>query len=100
MLHERHAGAEFLRRMADAVPEVAAELTAAATLYDQVGDVAGQVWKWGDWQEPAAQQGLADPKTRREFAQHIRQAAANEEEAVGKLEAALQVLTGDAGGKP
>ena len=100
MLYERKAGAEFLRRMAEAVPEVKAELTAAAVLYDQVGDVAGQVWKWSNWQEPAAQRGLADAKLRREFATHIRGAAAKEAQAVEKLEAALKVLTGDAGAKP
>lgn len=47
MLHERQRGAGFLRPMAEAVPEVAAEFTAAAALYDRVGDFAGQVWKWG-----------------------------------------------------
>jgi hypothetical protein len=94
MLYERKEGAKFLRRMAKAVPEVKNELTAAAALCDQVGDVCGQVWKWGNWSEPAAQQGLADPKLRREFAAHVRAAAALEEQAVGKLEAALAILAG------
>ena len=41
---------------------------------------------------PKPQKGLADPKTRQEFARSIREAAAKEEEAVEKLEAALQVF--------
>ncbi len=96
MLYERHEAARFLRTMAEAVPEVADELNAAAALYDEVADTG--VWRWGAWQEPAAQQGLADPAVRREFAQSIRQAAAKEEEAVAELETALTALTGDPGG--
>ena len=100
MLHQRHRAAGFVRNMAEAVPEVADDLSAAAALYDQVGDLAGQVWRWRDWQEPAAQQGLADPATRREFAAHVREAAAKEAQAVAELETALTVLTGDAAARP
>lgn len=98
MLHERRAGAEYLRQMAVQVPEVAAELNAAAKGYDEVGDYAGRVWKWGHWMDPAALQGLADPKLRREFAAGVRAAAAREAQAVASLEAALRKLSAKAGG--
>ena len=100
MLHERSQGAQFLRLMAERVPEVAADLTAAAALYDEVAAYAGQVWKWGHWMEPAARQGLVDPKLRREFAAQIRAAGAKEAEAVAKLETVLQALGEGAGGEP
>jgi len=100
MLHERHEAARYLRSMVDAAPEVADELNAAAVLYDQIGDLVGRVWWWGHWREPAAQQGLADPATRREFADRVREAAAKEEEAVAELEAALTALTGEGAAEP
>ncbi|MCE5216075.1 hypothetical protein LLH03_03490, partial [bacterium] len=96
MLYERHQGAQFLRSMAKTAPEVAAQLTEAADLYDQVGDYSGKVWRWGHWQDPTALKALADRNTRREFASQIREAAATEARAVERLEAALRILTGGA----
>lgn len=92
MLHERTAAAAFLRLMAREVPEAATELAAAAALYDQVAAKAGEVWKWGHWMEPAAQQALADGARRREFAARVREAGALESLAVQRLEAALKAL--------
>jgi len=100
MLHERHSAAGFLHSMAEAVPEVAEELRAAAALYDEVGDYAGKVWRWSNWAEPAAQQGLAELATRTELAGYVREAGAKEAEAVQELETALTVLTGEATAAP
>jgi len=100
MLHERQRAAEYLRRMAGLVPEVSEPLTAAAGLYEQVGQAAGLVWKWGNWMEPAALQGLADPQTRREFAAAVRGAREAEGQAVALLEQALATLRGGQEGLP
>lgn len=100
MLHERQRAAGYLRRMAALVPEVSETLTAAAALYQQVGQAAGSVWTWGHWMEPAALQGLADPHTRREFAAAIRNARKTEEQAVALLEQALATLRGGQEGLP
>jgi hypothetical protein len=82
--------------MADVAPEVAEDLKAAADLYERVGQEAGPVYPWGkNWARP----DLADPGVRREIAEHVRAAAAKEEEAVQRLEAALRALT-EAEGKP
>lgn len=93
MLHERREGAKFLRRMAEVAPEAKNDLTAAAALYDEVASYTGKVSKSWNWMEPAAQQVLADPKIRREYASPVREAAAREEQAVRRLEAALAILT-------
>lgn len=98
MLHERHSAARYLRKMADVVPDVAQPLNAAASLYDETGDLAGKVWRWGHWQQPEALKGMSDTSNRREFARHVRAAKEKELRAVEQLESALTALR--AGVKP
>ncbi len=86
MVEERGNAARFLRQMADAAPEAADALKAAADLYEQVGQEAGPVYPWGpNWTKP----DLADPAVRREIAKHIRTAAEKETQAVALLEKAV-----------
>jgi hypothetical protein len=95
MTCERHNGAAFLRKIAAAVPhldpEVAQHLQAAADLYD-ADDRMGVLWPWGYDMGPDAQQGLAQPATRRDIAAAIREIRAREEQAVVHLEQALMAL--------
>ena len=95
MLHERQSAAKYLQQMAESVPRVAEELTRAGALYHEVGQLAGEVWRWGAWSQPEAQAGLADSQTRREFAQSIRAARTLEAKAVEHLEGALAEMRGD-----
>ena len=95
MLYERCSAARYLRKMAEAVPEAAEPLTAAAALYDAVSAPgADKLWPWGYLapSDPKAQQGIANAATRREMAGYIRAAKAKEAEAVGHLERALEAL--------
>jgi hypothetical protein len=93
MLDERANAAGFLRQAAALIPEAADHLGAAAALYDQVKDCEPRVWYWGYSMGPEAQQGLADPVTRRKIAWAVRDAAALEARAVEHLEQALAELT-------
>jgi hypothetical protein len=91
MVEERGNGARFLRQMADAAPEAADTLKAAADLYEQVGQEAGPAYPWGpNWSRP----DLADPAVRREIAKHIRTAAEKETKAVALLEKAVTTMEG------
>jgi hypothetical protein len=92
MLEERHEAARFLRRMKVAVPQVAAQLEDAAALYDQVGDLVHPLWPWPIDPAAGAMQGLADGRTRRDLAGHVRAARDREAEALVHLERALGVL--------
>ena len=100
MLGERHNAASYLHLMSGAAPEASEHLEAAAELYDEVAGLGSKVWLWGHSMGPEVARASAEPRTRREIAGHVRAAAAKEAEAVDKLEAALKVLTGDAGGRP
>ncbi len=94
MVEERGNAARFLRQMAEAAPEVADDLNAAAELYEKVGQEAGPVYPWGEnWKRP----DLADPAVRREIARHVRAAAELEAQAVEHLEKALAALVGEGG---
>jgi hypothetical protein len=89
MVEERRHAAAFLRKMADAAPEAAKHLTAAADLYDQVGQEGGPVYPWGpNWAKP----DLADPTVRHEIAKHVRAARNAEAKAVALLEEALAAM--------
>lgn len=90
MLYERANAAGYLRSMVEAAPEAAAELKAAAALYDEVVKLGPKVWPWGHDMGPATQQALADPKARREIAQAVRRAGGIETRAVEHLEKALE----------
>jgi hypothetical protein len=92
MLDERANAAGFLRQAAVALPEAADHLRTAAGLYDQVKDCEPHVWHWGESMGPDAQQGLADPATRRGIARAVREAAALEARAVEHIEQALVAL--------
>jgi hypothetical protein len=95
MLYERCSAARYLRRMAEAVPEVAEPLTAAAALYDAASAPgADKLWPPGYLAsgDPKAQQWIAHAATRRELAGHIRAARAREAEAVVHLDRALAEL--------
>ncbi len=95
MTAERGNAAGFLRLMAEAAPEAAEDLKAAADLYEQIGKAAGPVYPWGpNWARP----DLSDPAVRRTIAGHVRAAAAKDEQAVEGLEAALRKLQGDDAG--
>lgn len=103
MLCERANAAGYLRSMVEAAPEAAAELKAAAALYDEVVKLGPKVWPWGHDMGPATQQALADPKARREIAQATRQAGEIEALAVEHLEKALarmKAVAGAAGTQP
>jgi hypothetical protein len=97
MTIERHNAAGFLRKVAAAVPDLDSEagkhLQAAAEVFD-ADDGMGVLWPsaWGYDMGPVAQQGLAEPATRRAMAAAIRGIRAREEEAVVHLEQALSVL--------
>jgi hypothetical protein len=93
MLEERHDAARFLRRMkAYAPPQAAAHMVAAATLYDQVGNLGAPLWPWPIDPTAGAMRALADAGTRRELARHVRAARDMETEAVDRLEQAVGVL--------
>lgn len=92
MLHERHDAARFLRRMAERVPEVAGELTAAADLYDQTARCGEGLWRWQNSEDRATQVEFAERDSRLAMAAKIRAARALEEQAVEHLEAALARL--------
>lgn len=94
MLEERHSAAKFLKRMAEAASDVAEQLHAAATLYDEAANEAARLWRLGHWSEPEAQKAIADAGNRREFAKHIRAARRKEAQAVEHLERALTMLKG------
>jgi hypothetical protein len=92
MLEERRSAAGYLRLMAEAGPEAAAHLHAAAALYDEAGSLASVLWPWGGASFQAALPGLTDPDTRHKLAGDVRAAGAKEAEAVGYLERALAAL--------
>jgi hypothetical protein len=90
MLEERLNAAAFLRQAAGVLPEAAAPLEAAASLYAQVQAQDARAWPWDDYtMGPANQQRLADPATRRAIAAAIREAADLEAQAVEQLQQAL-----------
>ncbi|NLG26647.1 MAG: hypothetical protein GX557_01970 [Chloroflexi bacterium] len=91
MLMERGYAARFLRLMAPHAPEAAEELAAAATLYDQVAGIDG-IWLWGENMGPEVGQALANRETRLSIASAVRQARAQEAQAVEHLEAALRAM--------
>jgi hypothetical protein len=93
MLEERHEAARFLRRIKAVTPQAADHLEAAAALYDQVGDRVTALWPWPIDPGAGAMQALADPRTRRKLAAHVRAARAKEAEAVTHLERALIELS-------
>ncbi|MBN1935432.1 MAG: hypothetical protein JW934_12260 [Anaerolineae bacterium] len=92
MVVERHEAARFLRRMKGVAPQVAEHLESAAALYDQIGDLVAPLWPWPIDPGAGAMQALADARTRRELAGHVRAARAIEIQAVEHLEQALCVL--------
>ncbi len=93
MIEERHEAARFLRRMKRVAPQVAADhLEAAATLYDQIGDSVTLLWPWPIDPSAGAIQALADARTRRALARHVRAARDLEAEAIDHLERALANL--------
>ncbi len=92
MLEERRSAAKYLRGMAAVAPEVADELGAAATFYDETaGEMAG-IWLWGESMGPEVGRGLADPAKRHGIAAHVRAAREKEVRAVEQLEKALAKL--------
>ncbi len=92
MLEERHEAARFLRRMKTFAAKAAAHMEAAAALYDDVGDLVTPLWPWPIDPGAGAMRALADARTRRELAGHVRAARAKEAEAVAHLERALADL--------
>ena len=93
MLEERHEAARFLRRMKAVASQAAARLEDAAALYDQVGDRVTPLWPWPIDPCAGAMQALADARTRRQLAGHVRAAKAKEAQAVEHLERALAELS-------
>ena len=94
MIEERHEAARFLRRMKDVAPEAADHLEAAAALYNRIGDSVTLLWPWPIDPGAGAMQALADGRTRRALARHVRTARDKEAKAVEHLEAALTILYG------
>lgn len=92
MLEDRRSAAGYLRQMADAAPEAAEALHAAADLYEQVAAIGPEVWPWGCEDGAGAAKGLSDPQTRRTIAGAVRLAGEKETEAVAHLEAALAAM--------
>ncbi len=94
MLAERGSAVRFLRKMAEAAPEAAADLNAAAAEFENVGKVEG-LWPWKSHSphSPEVRQGLADPATRRTLAAGIRRCRAAEAKAVDCMEKALACLS-------
>ncbi len=94
MLEERKSAATFLRQIADAVPEVAGELRAAARCYDDAASLGMRVWPWDtcDYGSDTLIKGLADRTVRRRIAKAVRVARDREAQAVEHLEAALAAL--------
>jgi hypothetical protein len=93
MVEERHEAARFLRRMKAVAPQAAAHhLEQAAVLYDSVADRVTPLWPWPIDPSAGALRALADARTRRELAGHIRAARALEAQAVQHLEHALANL--------
>ncbi len=95
MTIERHNGAAFLRKMRAALPDLPSaaveHLETAADLYDG-DDRMSILWPWGYDMGEEAQQGLAQPDTRRAIATAIREIRAREARAVENLEQALEHL--------
>lgn len=93
MIEERHEAARFLRRMKRVAPRAAADhLEAAAALYNQIGDSVTLLWPWPIDPGAGAMQALADARTRRALARHVRAARDKEAEALDHLERALAEL--------
>ncbi|HEY3284842.1 MAG TPA: M56 family metallopeptidase [Armatimonadota bacterium] len=93
MLHERHEAAKYLRRMAEAAPEAAKELKAAADLYDQAASEGETLWPFKSPMESReTQEELAKPALRHAMAKHIRAARDKETQALAHVEAALALL--------
>jgi hypothetical protein len=92
MLEERHEAARFLRRMKAFAPQAAGYLEDATALYDDVGDRVTPLWPWPIDPSAGAMRALADARTRRELAGHVRAARAKEAEAVEHLERVLAEL--------
>jgi hypothetical protein len=92
MLDDRREAARYLRRMQVAAPEASRYLEAAAECYDQVGGLVGPLWPWPIDPSAGAMRAMADPRARRELAEHVRAAKAKESRAVESLERALEVL--------
>ena len=92
MVEERRDAAKFLRRMKGCAPPAADPLEDAAALYDEVGDLGGQLWPWAEPSHTGAIQPLADARTRRELANHVRSARDKEARAVVALQKALAAL--------
>lgn len=92
MLGERRHAAAYLRSMAPVAPEAAGALAAAAAMYDAVAAYEDRVWHWGASMGPEVGVALANSITRRQIAQAIRQAGAEEARAVAELERALALM--------
>jgi hypothetical protein len=96
MVEERHEAARFLRRSARRIEAVAPQATVhleeAAALYDQVGNRVTPLWPWPIDPGAGAMQALADGRTRRALARHVRTARDKEAKAVDHLEQALAKL--------
>jgi effector-binding domain-containing protein len=89
MVEERGNAARFLRQMADAAPEAAETIAAAADLYAQVASEAGPVCPYGSG---CPSPNLADPALRAEIIAHIRVAAQKEAKTVGYLEKVVATM--------
>lgn len=94
MLEERRSAAKYLRSMGKTAPEAAGDLEAAAGFYEQAAGLGASIYPWDCYDGDAVHNGLADPRTRRKIAKHIRAAGEKEARAVEYLERALAVLKG------
>lgn len=92
MLEERRNAAGFLRWGAGVAPEVADELLAAASHFEDTARLMPQVWPWGCKMTEREAQALADPAARRAFAAGVRAAMETERKGVERIEAALKKI--------
>ncbi len=92
MLEERKTAAGYLRLMAKRVPEVAQLLIEAAESYQRTGEYVSKLWPWGFTSMQDARAGLDHAATRRELAQWVRVAKAEEATGVAHLKTTLAKL--------
>lgn len=92
MTADRRSAKVWLRQMAEAVPEVAEDLTAAAELYKQIS-LCQELYPWkAKPDSDTVAKALLEPQTRRALATEVRAKKALEERAVGHLAEALSWL--------
>lgn len=93
MLDDRKSAAPFLRGIADAEPDLAADLIAAASCYDRTCALREDLRELlpEDFTDTAMVR-LADPEMRRRFAGIVLGMRASDEDAIGHIEAALARL--------